>query len=69
MEKNLTHEIIERNIKIEFYNFTEMGYQNAESIFLTKMKGQQGYNPYPSINNMKLTAEQESLLLQFINSL
>jgi hypothetical protein len=62
--------IVERNIKIEVFNFTEFdGYLNCQKINILKQDGKEAIIQFPSIQTLKLTEKQESLLLQFINSL
>ena len=62
--------IVERTIKIEVFNFTELGgYLNTQSANISKQEGKDAIILYPSIQTLKLTEKQESLLLQFINSL
>jgi hypothetical protein len=65
-----TLEISEKAIKIEVFNFNkEVGYLNTEKVSLRKIKDENGYIEYPSVQTLELTPKQEKLLLAFINSL
>ena len=58
------NKIVEKQIKIEVFNYTkEYGYYNSEKMSLLKQKGKDAEILYPSIQTLKLTNEQESLLM------
>ena len=70
MSTTESFKIVERTIRIEVFNFTELGgYLNTQSANILKQEGKDAIIQYPSVQTLKLTEKQESLLLQFINSL